>query len=477
MVIRIVLLLILLGLHCVHLGVRPPHHDESVNGWFVDGIFNRGYYQYDPQNYHGPLYFYILTFFEKLFGRSIEVLRWPTILFGWLVTATPFLFRRWLSNRGAWIAAFFLAVSPAMVFFSRYAIHEMGFTLFCILFFYFWLRAREESMTVKNVAGLGLTLGAMACMKENFVLYVATLLIAEGCIRVYERRFKIENPKKLLLGSLAIVAIAFVIIVPVFSAFFHDANGVPNFFKAFELWSKTGENGNGHQKPFDYWLKLMSELEWMAMLGLLLVPLALKKVPAQLRLISVMSFGLWLAYSIVAYKTPWCVLSFYWGLILVAAYWLSQWMARWTDRKKGLTIALSVALVCGYGVSAYQSYDAAYANPDQDGHLYIYGQTYRDLMGPLNEIVAAGKADPSLHQSLHIQVISAFTWPLPFILGEFKSVGYYGEKNAPPVLDAPIVIMDRSMENEFAPRLQGQYDRKEVRSRQWASPMVFFKKK
>jgi uncharacterized protein (TIGR03663 family) len=241
MLMRIVLLVILLLLHCFNLGVRPPHHDEAVNGWFVDGLMNRGFYIYDPQNYHGPLYFYFLAAFEKLFGRDVVVMRWTTVVLGWMVTCTPFLFRRWLTSRGAWIAAFFLAVSPAMVFFSRYAIHEMGFALACIGFFFYWLRAREDGMTRTNVVGLGLTLGAMACLKENFILFVVTLLIAEGCLKVYERRLTIEqDSKRLILGALSVVAIGFTMVVLVYSAFFQDPNGVKNFFYAFYLWSETG---------------------------------------------------------------------------------------------------------------------------------------------------------------------------------------------------------------------------------------------
>jgi uncharacterized protein (TIGR03663 family) len=472
MLMRIVLLVILLLLHCFNLGVRPPHHDEAVNGWFVDGLMNRGFYIYDPQNYHGPLYFYFLAAFEKLFGRDVVVMRWTTVVLGWMVTCTPFLFRRWLTSRGAWIAAFFLAVSPAMVFFSRYAIHEMGFALACIGFFFYWLRAREDGMTRTNVVGLGLTLGAMACLKENFILFVVTLLIAEGCLKVYERRLTIEqDSKRLILGALSVVAIGFTMVVLVYSAFFQDPNGVKNFFYAFYLWSETGSKGNGHQKPWFYWLNLMTQLEWFAMLGLLLVPFALKKVPSALRLTSVTGFGLFLVYSIVAYKTPWCVLSFYWTFILVAAYWLSQWMKR-----SNLKWPVLILFIAGCAVSAYQTYDVAYENPDQEGHLYIYGQTFRELMVPLNEITEMGKIDPSVRNTLKIQVLSAFTWPLPYILGGFKQVAYYGENNAPTEFTADYVIMDQTYEARYAPRLKGNYTRRQVKSRHWASPMVFFKR-
>ena len=70
MIVRLIPLLILVLFRFYDLGARPIHHDESVNGWFVDGILAKGFYSYDPQNYHGPFFFYILTLFEKIFGTS-----------------------------------------------------------------------------------------------------------------------------------------------------------------------------------------------------------------------------------------------------------------------------------------------------------------------------------------------------------------------------------------------------------------------
>ncbi len=478
---RLVILVLFLLFRFYHLGVRPPHHDEAVNGWFVDGIFQNGFYRYDPQNYHGPIHFYILTFFEILFGRSIEVLRASTVILGGLVAFTPFLFKKYISDRGAWIAAFFLAVSPAMVFYSRYAIHEMGFMLACILFLYFWLKVRKESFTYKNILGLAGTLALMACFKENFILFVACLFIGEGVLyfvnRFFPNRLKEEpliafkDKKKAAIGLGSILCIALAIIFLVFSAFGRDENGIKNFFQAFAFWSETGSKGNGHQKPIYYWLKLLFELEWFAFFGLILSPLALKKISSELRLIIIVTVGLLCAYSIVNYKTPWCVMSFYFGFIFFASFWVSKWMDQ--KNRKGI---LTCFLVVGFGFSAYQSYDVAYVNVDAEDHLYIYGQTYRDLMVPMKEITDQAKANPELLKSMRIQIISQFTWPLPWIFGEFKQVGYFGEQNAPAVLDGDYIIIDKVIESKYAPNIKGNYSRNEVRSRQWASPMVIYTK-
>src|SRR5204863_9161330 len=62
------------------LGMKPPHFDEGINGWFVDQMVKNGFYRYDPTNYHGPLHFYVLFLSETLFGRNLYALRLPVVL-------------------------------------------------------------------------------------------------------------------------------------------------------------------------------------------------------------------------------------------------------------------------------------------------------------------------------------------------------------------------------------------------------------
>src|SRR5437764_13210737 len=62
------------------LGIKPPHFDEGINGWFVDQVIHNGFYRYDPTNYHGPLHFYVLLLSESLLGRNLWALRLPLVV-------------------------------------------------------------------------------------------------------------------------------------------------------------------------------------------------------------------------------------------------------------------------------------------------------------------------------------------------------------------------------------------------------------
>src|SRR3989344_1585768 len=63
----LLVLIILLAIisHFTFLSERILHHDEGVNYFFTQGIFENKVFIYNPLNYHGPFYFYLILRFEK----------------------------------------------------------------------------------------------------------------------------------------------------------------------------------------------------------------------------------------------------------------------------------------------------------------------------------------------------------------------------------------------------------------------------
>jgi uncharacterized protein (TIGR03663 family) len=121
-------------LRVLFLGVKPPHFDEGINGWFVDQMTKNGFYRYDPTNYHGPLHFYILFLSQTLFGRNVWALRMPVVLGSISCVWLMFKFQPFVGRSAVRWAALAMAVSPAYVFYGRYAIHEVWLLLFSMLF-------------------------------------------------------------------------------------------------------------------------------------------------------------------------------------------------------------------------------------------------------------------------------------------------------------------------------------------------------
>src|SRR5215213_1968714 len=112
--------------------LKPLHHDEGVNGFFLTTLFREGIYKYDPSNYHGPTLYYIALAFTKVFGLETFPIRASVGVFGILMVLMTFFLRRYIGTIGSLVAALLIALSPGMVYISRYFIHEIFF-VFCSL--------------------------------------------------------------------------------------------------------------------------------------------------------------------------------------------------------------------------------------------------------------------------------------------------------------------------------------------------------
>lgn len=128
------------------LALKPLHHDEGVNGFFLTNLLRDGLYKYDPANYHGPTLYYIALPFVELFGLETIPIRASVAIFGVLTVVLAFYLKRYIGRTGSLLAALFLAISPGMVFISRYFIHEIIFiflSLAIVVAVLFFVEKRE----------------------------------------------------------------------------------------------------------------------------------------------------------------------------------------------------------------------------------------------------------------------------------------------------------------------------------------------
>lgn len=184
-------------LRVFELELKPLHHDEGVNGFFLLNLMRNGVYHYDPANYHGPTLYYFALPLAYLLDHFHHLSTWTIRLvpaaFGlatiWLVLSL----RRYIGMIGALSAAALLAVSPGSVYLSRYFIHEMLFVFFTLgivvaaLKFYGSERGVKEAdgkLAAGGVAtSVGLVLASLiAVYYPN--LFAAGLTVAFFCLSV-----------------------------------------------------------------------------------------------------------------------------------------------------------------------------------------------------------------------------------------------------------------------------------------------------
>ena len=168
------------------LDVKPAHFDEGINGWFVDQMRSTGFYRYDPENYHGPLYFYLLFVFLSLGGRNLWALRLPAVIASVASVWTALRFDRFLGRRAAVLGALALAVSPASVFYGRYAIHESWVVLALMVLALGILGLWKEGTRLDlMMACSGTTM--LLLLKETGVIHLVCFGLAAVCLLLWQK--------------------------------------------------------------------------------------------------------------------------------------------------------------------------------------------------------------------------------------------------------------------------------------------------
>jgi uncharacterized protein (TIGR03663 family) len=433
------------------LGVKPLHHDEGVNGFFLSNLISGLGYRYDPQNYHGPSLYFMTAPVAKLAGLKTYAVRGVVALFGlgtvWLVLAL----RRNLGAVATLTAAALLAVSPGAVYYSRYFIHETPFVFFTLAAVVAALRFYETSQPGQLML-VALSLALLFTTKETAFISVGTLLLAALVAHLWarwaggaaERRrkggesglgaaFSRMGGNALVYGGVAALVFAAVYVL-LYTSFFTNPKGFSDSFAAFDVWSRTGTS-DFHAKPFHTYVKWLLEEEaptlFLASVGALVALFEPRKNRFAV-FACAWGFGLLVAYSLIKYKTPWLVLSFLPPLCLAAGYALQ---ALWRVGGAWLSLTFAgAALAVGLSQSAVLNF----VRYDDDRYPYVYSHTQREALDLVREVerlgVRAGRTP-------RVTVASPEYWPLPWYFQQIPGVAYEQRVNAnydPLTVDAVI---------------------------------------
>lgn len=492
------------------LELKPFHHDEGVNGYFLTTLFRDGVYRYDPANYHGPDLYYFALAFSKIFGLNTTSVRASVAIFGVLTVVLAFYLKNYIGKTGSLAAGFFLALSPGMVFISRYFIHEILFIFFslaavvAVLFFVEQRRAGIFAIAwtvlllfvcfLPSALNLADTLGKTAtaiwafrlafvavegaliffvvrmllswdegrpiylilasasavllfATKETAFITLGTMLIACVCVwlwrRIYAGAFGAPKPNKIepvdltwanfrtklgdkanLILIIAAVAVVFIYVgVLFFSSFFTYAEGVGKAFEAYAIWTKTGNKDhtqNGMWAYLKWAMKIESPIVILSAIGSLI---ALAKARHRFAVFTAFwAFGLFLAYTIIPYKTPWLALSFLLPMCIVAGYAVNELLRSNDIAQKILGGVL--ALVAA-SVLAYQTYDLNFERYDDEEMPYVYAHTRRGFLDLIRQIeYYADKSGKGKEAT--IEVVSPDYWSMPWYLNDYKKANFHG---------------------------------------------------
>lgn len=452
------------------LDLRPMHHDEANQAVKFGALLERGEYRFDPADHHGPTLYYLTLPAARaadattLAGLDEAALRAVPALAGAGLVVLFLLFAGGISREARLAAALLAAVSPALTYYSRFYIQETLLVLFLAgLLAAGWRYARSRSGWWAAAAGL--SAGLMFATKETSVVLFGGLAAALGLVFLTDRlgaqRKGVVTPRggwswraaatrfwtvphvALFLAFAAAAAALF------FTSFFQNPRGLVDAFRAVGASFERAAHPGVHAQPWYYYFQTLAYSKaaagpvWSEAFLLFLAVAggiaacgpdgSAGESPRFLRFVLFFTVVTAAAYSLIPYKTPWNLLPFYLGLVLLAGNGVALLLR--ISRRRLVQALILAALAPGFAGLAAQSYRASYTAPSDPANPYAYAPTSPDLLGLVQAVERVAAASPD-GRNILVKVVAPpdETWPLPWYFRAYGRVGYWTEPG--PALDA-----------------------------------------
>jgi uncharacterized protein (TIGR03663 family) len=475
---------ITLSLRLPDLGNRPFHGDEAVHAFKFRELWQQGRYRYDPDEFHGPTIYYAALPVVAVSGRhrfadmQESDFRLAIALVGAAMVPLLLLLRQSLGTKAMLGAALLTALSPALVFYSRYYIQEIFLVFFTLLFLACAWRCHRSARPGWTV-GAGVSAGLMIATKETAVLSfvaagVAWLVTArlqppsEASSVPAEGRTETRIAwRRLLLGSGIALLTAYLFL----SGFFTAPSGPLGYLYTYTPWLRRAGGTNLHNQPWNYYLSLLawhrspggpvwSEGLILALAGVgAAVGFRSGWQPAGVdqrfvRFLALYTLLLCAIYSAIPYKTPWCVLNFLSPMIVLAGLGAAKLVD--AMRRTYAKVLWGGLFLAGSAQLGWQSYQTSFVYFMDGRNPYVYAQPVSDVTEIKRRAEELAEVHPQKF-AMVIKVISsdAYYWPLPWYLRRFDNVGYW--TSIPPDPDAPVVFASPEFDEELTSRLGNNY--------------------
>ncbi|HUU17134.1 MAG TPA: flippase activity-associated protein Agl23 [Sedimentisphaerales bacterium] len=467
--------IVAIALRLPRLQQRPMHGDEAVHAIKFGELLAEGVYTYNPDEYHGPTLNYLtliparLSSAEKLTQVSEVTLRIVPVFFGVLLVLLVLPAGEGLGPGAAVYAAVLTAISPAMVFYSRYYIQEMllvCFTFCAIVFGYRYARNKNIAWALLT----GMSLGLMHATKETCIIAFGSMFLALLLMLLIRRpKDSFINAVKTVKTSHLIAGLAAGAIVSAlfYSSFLTNPGGILDSVRTYTTYFDRAGGNSLHIHPWYYYIKMLiysrygDGPRWTEALIVLLAVVGFIAAMTKkglscadvhlLRFIGFYTLVLTVVYSVIPYKTPWCMLGFLHGMILLAgvgAVVLVKLLPNVLPR-----LIILMFLFEGSVLLTWQSYLSNYKFYADSRNPYVYAHPTIEVFTITEKIEEyAGVHEDGYDIPIDVICPEGDYWPLPWYLRSFKKIRWSNEvvNDAPT---APLIIASPDVEAALTNKL------------------------
>lgn len=460
-----------LALRLADPGGRPMHHDEANQAVRFGTLLETGEYRYDRHDHHGPTLYYLTLPFAWMRGQRTLValdertLRMVPAIFGAGLLLLFLPLSRGLGRPAVAAAAALAAVSPVLTYYSRFYIQESLFVFFALAFLIALGRYALRPRLAPAIWS-GALAGLAYATKETSLIVLPCAAVACAIAAAAARKEGPAGgdparvgPRTRARHGLAALGAALVPALLLYSGFFRNPRGLLDSVSAFSIYLSRGVEPGPHVQP---WFSYLQTLAWSSSGGLvwtdaLVLGLALAGIVHAVAArrtafwplyICLYSIGTAAVFSAVRYKTPWNVLPFYVGIILMAGVGAAALVAG--ARHRSARVLLVMALVAAGWQLAAQSVRASFGYPADSRNPYAYAHTSTDFVRLAARVHDLAARHPDGRDMLVKVVAGPYEqWPFPWYARDLARVGYWNQAaEAGPLDGVPVILA--SQENAAA---------------------------
>ena len=430
------------------------HGDEAINAYKLSDLVKTGKFDFDPNDHHGPAFFYFGYLISSIFNLSTinsfdEIFLRSIISFASIfIIVTIFPLHRFLDKEVFYTSLLILCISPSLFYFSRYFIHETLMLLFSISTIVFGFKYFK---TKKNIwlYTSSVLIGLMLSTKETWPIFILAIL-GSSFIIIKQDGLKLNLSVKKSLKAFAII---FMTCFLFYSDFFRDIENSTDFFATFRIYFEKGSFEQIHRHPWYYYLKIFYTFNDWSHLGesvlflifnfsYLLIIKNNKSII--LRFLFWYTVILFILFSAIPYKTPWNAINIIPGVIIVSSATIFCTFKKLKRPRIGIVFYFFI-----FSLLVLQTYSYNWENESHFSNPYVYAHPTKDVF-QINKIVNEISRLNYENISLSIFVIAKEHdyWPLPWYLRNCKNVGYWD--NIPKsIKSASIILVSPDFEDDL----------------------------
>ncbi len=155
-------------------------------------------------------------------------------------------------------------------------------------------------------------------------------------------------------------------------------------------------------------------------------------------------------YSAIPYKTPWCLLGFLHGMILLAGAGASWLVSRARGFRVRALVVTAVAAVSAH--LGWQAFAASFRFAADPRNPYVYAHTGTDVFEIAARLTDLAESHPA-GRAMPLQIVGRENlWPLPFYLRGLSGVAWWNGVSDEARI-APVVLVTPDLEPALVRKL------------------------